>query len=449
MSFNSREIALEILLDIELNKAFSNISIRKHIPDEIDSKDESLIRELVYGVLENKILIDEIISKSSKIKIKKIHPKILGILRLGIYQIVFMDKIPSRAAVNESVNLAKKYGHKGTIGFVNGVLRSISRDKDTILNFDNMDEAKYIAIRYSHPEFLVKKWIEDYGVEFTKELCEANNKRPELNIRVNTIKISKEKLKEILSDKGFIIRDGKYAKDCIIIENPHRITDLDEYKNGLFTIQDESSILVGQFINPDENSLVLDACSAPGGKSTHLGQLMNNKGKIISRDIYSHKINLVEDNAKRLGIDIIETQEYDALELDNSLVNKVDYCLLDAPCSGFGLIRRKPEIRWNRDENDLDSLVKLQYKLLNTVKNYVKPGGFLIYSTCTINREENIDQIMKFIDENPEFSMVNMEECVENKVNLDTLRNGYIQIFPNIHGTDGFFIAKLIKNIDK
>lgn len=442
---NAREIAMEILIDINENQAFSNMAIRKAMPNNIDSKDESLIRELVYGVLENRMFIDDVIKKASKIRMKKIHPIILEILRLGIYQILFMNRIPSRAAVNESVNLAKKYGHKGTIGFVNGVLRSISRDKEGFLNLSDCNNVESISNRFSHPIYLVKKWVDDYGIDFTKKLCDANNQRPELNIRVNTLRLSKEELIHRLSSKGFKTKSSSYAKDCLVVENPHRITELDEYIKGYFTIQDESSILVGQIMDPKENSLVLDVCSAPGGKSTHLGQIMKNRGKIISRDFYEHKINLVSDNSKRLGIDIIDSQVYDALELDESLVGNVDYCLLDAPCSGFGLIRRKPEIKWNRKEEDIKELIKLQKSMLNVIKEYVKLGGTLVYSTCTIIKEENIDLIKEFLMDNPEFKLVSIEDKIENKDNLSTLNEGYIQLFPHIHQTDGFFIAKMMK----
>lgn len=444
---NSREIAMEILVDIHRNNAYSNKSIDKHLNKSISYQDENLIRELVYGVLENKIYIDYILSKASKIKIKKIHFQIIEILRTGIYQILFMDKIPESAAVNEAVKLAKKYGHKGTIGFVNGVLRSIVRDKEKFMEVDEKDKIKYISIKYSHPEYMVKRWIEEYGVEFTEDLCRSNNEKPLLNIRVNTLKISKEELTQRLTAQGLNIVEGKYANDCLIIQNPTRITDIDEFKEGLFTIQDESSILVGQIINPEENSTILDICAAPGGKSTHLGQLMNNTGKIISRDIYSHKIDLIKENVKRLGIKNIEVEIHDALNLDKELINKIDYCLVDAPCSGLGLIRRKPEIKFNRSESDIVDLIQLQKSIVNIAKEYVKIGGILIYSTCTIENKENILLIQEFLNKNPNFKLLGFEDNFQNTEDLKTLDRGYIQLYPNIHGTDGFFIAKMIRQV--
>lgn len=444
---NSREITMEILVDINKNGAYSNKAIDRHLNKSISSQDENLIRELVYGVLENKIYIDYILSKASKIRVKKIHFQIIEILRTAIYQIIFMDKIPDSAAVNEAVNLAKKFGHKGTIGFVNGVLRSIVREKDSFANIDIKDKAKYIATKYSHQEYMVKRWIKEYGEDFAEDLCISNNQRPLLNIRVNTLKITKENLLNRLEDMDYDVLEAKYAKDCLIIRNPFRITETEEFKKGYFTIQDESSILVGQITNPKKGSLILDVCAAPGGKSTHLAQLMNNKGKILSRDIYDHKIDLIKDNIKRLGVSNIEVQIYDALKLDENLISKVDYCIVDAPCSGLGLIRRKPEIKMNRSEDDISNLIDLQKQIINIAKQYVKVGGILVYSTCTIEPEENINLIREFLQENSSFKLVNIEDEFSCKENLDTLKEGYIQLFPNIHGTDGFFIAKMIREL--
>lgn len=445
MELTAREVAFNILYDIYLNGAFSNISIKKNLEVELNNKDESLVREIVYGVLENELYIDYIIAKASNIKLRKIHNKILIILKIGVYQLLFMDRIPDSAAVNESVNLAKKHGHKGSIGFVNGILRNISKNKEKFLEINIKDKVDYISIKYSHPKWMVKRWIKEYGADFTEELCKKNNEYPELNIRVNTLKTNKDDLKRKLSNKGFIVRDAKYANDSLIIENPIRITDLDEFKSGLFIIQDESSALVGQIMNPLPGSNVIDLCSAPGGKATHLAQIMNNKGEIIALDIYEHKIKLIEHNAKRLGIDIIKTKLGDAQKLDGNLINTADYLLVDAPCSGLGLLQRKPEIKRNRNENDIKNLMDIQYIILNNAKEYIKVGGILVYSTCTIEKDENINTINRFLQENNNFKLVNIEENISNKDKINTLEYGYIQLFPHIHNTDGFFIAKMIK----
>lgn len=441
---NPREVALTILVDINEKNAYSNIQLNK-MDKDMDLRDENLVREIVYGIIENKLYIDHIISKASKIRLKKIHPFILEILRMGIYQILFMDKIPNSAAVNESVKLAKKYGHKGTIGYVNGILRAITRDSEKFTHIDKGDKINYISIKFSHPKWMVERWVKEFGIDFTEKLCKANNETPSLNIRVNTLKTNKKELISNLTNKGIKLREALYADDCLIIDEANNITSLQEFKDGLFTIQDESSMLVAQVMDPIEDSTVLDVCSAPGGKSTHIAQFMGNRGKIISRDIFDHKIKLIQENSKRLGIDIINVENHDAMAKDEKLIGKIDYLLLDAPCSGLGLIRRKPEIKWNRTEEDISKLSELQYDIISNVKDYVKPGGILIYSTCTIEKDENINIINRFINENPDFKLVRLDDKFKYKENLSTLKDGYIQLFPHLHNTDGFFIAKLVK----
>ncbi len=445
MSKTEREITFSVLNDIYNNGAFSNIAMERHLRDEDDKRKQNFIREMAYGVLENDIFLEYIISKASKIKMKKIHKKIIIILKMGIYQILFMDSVPSAAAVNESVILAKKHGNKGSVGYVNGMLRNISRNEDEFKDINIEDPAKRISIKYSHPEWMANKWIGEYGIEFTKELCKANNEKPSLNITVNNLKTNKADLKNKLEKKGFNINEGKYSEDTLIIENPFRISKIEEFIDGEFTIQDESSALVAQIMNPKSGSIVIDVCSAPGGKSLHIAQKMKNKGKVISRDIHEHKLNLIRENSDRLGTDIIKTELYDALDLDSSLINSVDYILVDAPCSGLGLIRRKPEIKRNKSQDDIDSLSSLQFKILNTVKEYLKVGGILIYSTCTIGKAENLDIINKFLNQNSNFTIVNIREDINNATDMLTIKDGYIELYPNIHGTDGFFIAKMKK----
>ncbi|SHI04288.1 16S rRNA (cytosine(967)-C(5))-methyltransferase RsmB [Sporanaerobacter acetigenes] len=446
MTKNAREVALNILIEIDEKGAYSNIVLNKIGREKLSKLDENFVRELVYGVLENRLYLDWVIKKFSKIKLKKIEPIILEILRMGVYQIVLMDKIPDSAAVNESVKLAKKYSHIGSAKYVNGLLRNVSRNKDSIREIDLEDKKEYLRIKYSHPEWMINRWLEEFGEEFTEDLCRANNTRPKLNIRINTLKIKREQLKYILESKGYIVSNTNYASDGLIIENPQGIIDIEEFKAGFFIIQDESSMLVSQILDPKEGSLVLDLCSAPGGKTTHIAQKMNNHGKILARDIYEHKLKLVQENSNRLGIDIIKTEKFDSIELDENLIEKVDYALIDAPCTGLGMIRRRPEIKWNRTENDIVNMSDIQYKILKNASKYLKSGGTLVYSTCSIEREENIDIINKFISENEDFKLVSVDNLLDSKENVSTAKDGYIELFPHIHGTDGFFVAKLLKN---
>lgn len=443
-----REISLQILMEVNIEGAFSNIAINRQVEKNQAFQEENFIRELVYGVIENRKYIDYMIGKLSKRPIGKIHPPILEVLRLGVYQIVFMEKIPDRAAINETVNLAKKYGHQGTVKYVNGILRNLARKKDSLVLVDEKDPLSYLSIKYSYPKWMIKTWIKEYGYEFTEQLCIAGNMRPKLNIRVNTLRTSREDLYKSLNSYGYKLSKTPYAGDGLIIENPKRITSLGEYKEGHFIIQDESSMLVSQVMAPKEGSLVLDVCSAPGGKTTHLAQIMRNKGRIIARDIHGHKLQLVEDNYNRLGINIIETEIFDASSQDKNLVGKVDYCLVDAPCSGLGIIRRRPEIKWNRKEKDLKQLADLQWEILNKVKDYIKPNGKLVYSSCTISRDENENMVEKFLDKNKEFKLVGFEKKLNSKENVEAANKGFIQLFPHIHHTDGFFIANFNKIVN-
>ncbi|MDK2918326.1 MAG: rRNA (cytosine967-C5)-methyltransferase [Candidatus Petromonas sp.] len=439
---NPRKVALEILIDIETNRAYSNITINKLVKElDIDQIDRRFITQLVYGVLENKLYLDYIIKQFSKTKFNKINIYILNILRLGLYQIVFLSKIPNSAAVNESVKLAKVVNRRLS-GFVNGILRSYIRNKDNVKlpDFDK-DPIKFLSIKYSHPEWLVKIWLKKFGPEFTEELLKVNNEAPNLTIRTNTLKISRSHLIDLLTGEGARCREGMYTPEAVIIENlTNNLNSLDSFNNGLFQVQDESSMLVGHILDPKEGDFVIDVCSAPGGKSTHIAQLMNNEGKILSRDIHDHKLNLIRENASRLGISIIETENFDALKLDDKLINRADKVLVDAPCSGFGIIRRKPEIKYFKCSKDINNLAVMQLKILNNSSKYVKIGGSLVYCTCTIQDDENIGIIHKFLENNSNFILLDVNSYLPNNIKS---HEKFLQLYPHLDRVDGFFICKL------
>lgn len=439
-----RDAAIRVLSEIDNEGKFSNKLLQQYSESELSKEDIRLLRELVYGVVENRMYIDKIIRSASSVKMKKIHPMILQILRLGVYQIGFMDRIPAHASINEAVKLAKKYGHKGTVGYVNGVLRRIEREREQHFSNDEPSSADDLAIRYSHPDYLVRLWIEQFGFEFAKKLIVANNSRPLLSLRVNTLKTDREDLMGMLKKYNLELIKGELSEDCVRVVNPENITDTKEFKDGLFTIQDESSMMVTEIAGPIEGNTVLDVCSAPGGKATHIAQRMNNRGRVIARDLYAQKINLVMENAERLGIEIIKGQVHDATEFDESLKDMVDICIVDAPCSGFGLLRRKPDIKFNRKSEDVESLIDIQSSILNVSSGYVKSGGKLIYSTCTLNIEENLNQVRKFLERNSQFKLKAIE-LPHGKIISETQESGYIELYPHIHGTDGFFIANMVK----
>lgn len=441
-NINPRKIALDILIDIEENKAYSNITINKYLSRyNIAPIDKGFITKLVYGVLENKLYLDYIIKQFSRTKFKKINPYIINILRIGLYQICFLDKIPNSAAVNESVKITKQINARLS-GFVNGILRNYIRNlSKVVLPSCTKNPIGHLSIKYSHPKWLVELWVKEYGVDFTEKLLESNNQPPKLTIRTNTLKINTYDLIDKLKKEGVDCRTGNYVNEAVIIDNMEKsLEDLDSFKEGLFQVQDESSMVVGHVLAPNKDDFVIDVCSAPGGKATHIAELMENKGHILARDIHEHKLNLINQNTKRLGIKIIETNQYDASLLDNSLLNKADKVLIDAPCSGFGIIRRKPEIRYFKESKDIVKLSKLQLDILNTCSKYVKPNGYLIYSTCTIQSEENIGVVNRFLKFNDNFELVDINEYLPDRITTD---NKYIQLYPHISGIDGFFISKL------
>lgn len=262
---------------------------------------------------------------------------------------------------------------------------------------------------------------------------------------MNTTKTTRVELKSILESNGFVVSETKYSLDGLIVDNPYRITDMKEYLEGLFTIQDQSSMLVAQIMNPSKGSFVIDLCSAPGGKTTHISEKMNNDGRILARDIYEHKLKLVKENYERLGSTIIKTEVFDATVFDENLVESADYVLIDAPCTGLGMIRRRPEIKWNRVEKDIKSITEIQKTILKNGSRYLKPGGVLVYSTCTIEKDENINLITGFVKENKNFEFCGFDHLLSSNYSMNTSKDGYIELYPHIHQMDGFFIAKLTK----
>lgn len=435
----AREIGFKVLYDIEKNNNYSNISINKHFKDlDIKDIDRGLATELIYGVIENKYYLDYIINKLSKIKTKKMSAYVKILLRMGIYQILFLDSVSDYAAVNETVNLVKKYDKRSS-GFVNAILRNVIRGKDNIKTIEEKDKLKYLSIKYSYNPWIIKNCIEKFGIEFTEDLLEANSEKPSIYIRVNTLKIDRDTLMKQLEDLDVKCYKVSGIEEAIRVENLKNIENNKLFKEGLFTIQDISSMLVGKVINPSENSKVIDVCSAPGGKSTHLATLMKNTGNVVSRDIFEHKLKLIKSSVDRLGLKNIEVEKFDATRLDNNSIEKFDYVLADVPCSGMGIIRRKPEIKY-KEEKEIKDITIIQKKILDNASRYVKIGGIIVYSTCTIFDTENIDIVKKFIEENENFELVKIDEV---NVDLENQEKGYLKIYPNIHGMDGFFIAKL------
>lgn len=421
---NARELAINVLYKVEFGEGYSNVALDKELnKSDLDTVDKAFASELVYGVLTWKITLDEIIKMYSSIKIKKISPWILNILRIGIYQIVFLDKIPESAAVNESVKLAKQYGHEASSKFVNAILRKIEKNEmEKLLAYiatKPILEDEIISIVTSHPLWMVDELLKEYDKKFVTEFLNANNITPEITLRSNRLKTTRDELYKLLILRKIDCRKGN-------LEDSIKVKKMTDFKGKLFTVQDEAAQLACLKLAAKPDEIVLDACSAPGGKTTYLAEIMENKGEVEAWDIHPHRVRLVEEAAKKLDISIIHAKVHDATISMPSYKEKFDKILLDVPCSGLGVIRKKPDIKWTRKIEDFEELMSVQEKILDTCSEYLKPGGRMVYSTCTVLKRENEEQIDRFLLTHSDFTLVEQ-----------------VKLFPNVDETDGFYIAVL------
>jgi len=431
---NARKLAYKILMSLDESREVSDKVINDYLKKNVlDKRDENLVRKIVYGCLENKLLLNYYIGKVASQSFSKLDKEIIYILQIGMYQILFLDKIPDSAAVNESVKIAKKVNFK-TSGFVNGVLRSFIRQKDQ-LSISQDDLIEYLSITYSYPKWLVNYFIDLYGQEKTEVIFKFNKKPPVLSIRVNTLKTTRDELLNDLKALGMTVKKSDLTESGIFVENLNGLSVdlLDLFKEGYFYIQDDASILVSEMLEPYEGDKVLDVCAAPGGKTTHIAQLMNDQGFILARDVSTSKLAYIEENVKRLGVSSIQTEIFDGTATDEEHSEYFDKILVDAPCSGLGIIRRKPEIKYNRSLKEIESISNLQYKILQESAKLLRIGGVLVYSTCTIGTLENQDVINKFLSKHENFDIIKLDD------------KDYLQILPGDYASDGFFICKLLK----
>ncbi|HVI39186.1 MAG TPA: 16S rRNA (cytosine(967)-C(5))-methyltransferase RsmB [Anaerovoracaceae bacterium] len=420
----NRRIAYLTLMDVEAKKAYSNLALNHHInngkPDA-----PAFVRELVYGVLENKIYLDYMIEHFIKTQTCKMKASDLTVLRLGFYQLKFLDGVAEYAAVNESVDMAKKYC-RGREGFINGVLRSYLRaGKEVELPDRTKDEVHYLSVKYSYEPWIIELWLEQYALDFVEELLAAGNKTPDLVARVNFLKTSRDDLKRRIIAKGYHAEDGLLCKEALHLEGRGLLSGK-LYNSGMFSVQDESSILAVNMLDPQPDEMIIDVCAAPGGKTLAIAEKMQNKGTVNAWDIYKRKLSIIDKEAQRLGITIVTTRTWDATRVDSSMIEKADRVLVDAPCSGLGVVRRKPEIKYKKQSMEIDELPKKQLSILSASSKYLKPGGVLVYSTCTISPYENQQVVREFLKKNPHFS-----------------KEEELQLLPNINNTDGFFICKM------
>ena len=418
----ARKTAYEVLLEIEKEMAYSNLVLNKYL-DRNRPENSAFVRELVYGVLENKILLDYYLNMLVPSGIKKVKKKEATILRMGLYQMLFLDSVPDYAAVNESVILAKKYA-RGRDAFVNGVLRGFMKRRNELM-LPKEGDRNYLSVKYSFPQWIIDLWQNQSACDDFEALLSASNARPRLSIRVNTAKIDSNSLIKLLENQGLEVESGSFSERTLHIKGSG-ILDLPEYAKGLFSIQDEASTVAADLVDALPGDIVIDVCAAPGGKTCAIAEKMNNKGVIYSCDIYEHKLNLIKKQALRLGLEVIKPVLLDGTIGRDQWINKADKVLCDAPCSGLGVIRRKPEIKYKK-ENDFSELIEIQKKILNNAARYVKTGGNLVYSTCTINRDENQNQIKAFVEEHKEFEIITEKQFLPTE------------------SIDGFYICKMLK----
>ncbi len=440
-----REVAFHILYEVDVRGAYVDLSLKRHLQKhKLSGRDRALVSEICYGVVRYLLTLDWLIERVTGRKASKIDPKTRNILRLSFYQITYLEKIPASAACNEGVELAKKYSHKGAAKFVNGVIRGFIRQKDGIKYPDyDKDLLNYITIRYSFPSWMVKRWIEGLGPGNVEEMLASLNMPSTLTVRTNTLKINRRELIKVLGEESMEAEEGFCNPESIVIKKARPLSGSKSFREGFFQVQGESSMLVSRLLDPQPGEIILDSCSAPGGKSTHIAQLMGDKGRVICFDIYPHKIKIIEKNAKRMGINTIEPVLGDARNLPSSLKGNVDRALVDAPCSGLGVLRGKPDLKWKRRLADIRELPGTQIKVLEEAARALKPSGILVYSVCTNEPEETTEVFKCFMKRNPDFVPCDLNPCLPYQFREEsTLSKGFLHILPYKYNLDGFFLAR-------
>lgn len=447
-SINVRSLALEVLIDVLENGVYSSEAIHTmlQVYQYLDKKDRAFLTRLCEGTIERTIELDYILNQYSNIKTDKMKPVIRNILRMAVYQIKYMTQVPHRAACNEAVKLAARRGFSSLKGFVNGVLRTISRDLEIIeYPKKEKDPIFYLSICYSMPKWLISNWVERYGLEVTEQIAGDFLEEKKTTIRCNTMLITPQQLKQELEKEQIIVEDGIYFPYEMRISSYDYIRKIKAFQEGKFSIQDAASMCVASAAGIKEGDHILDLCAAPGGKSLHAAELLRGSGLVISRDITEQKVALIKENAKRLHINNIQIECRDALEEDIQKKEWADIVIADVPCSGLGVIGKKTDIKYKTTKQQQQQLAAMQRELLKQAANYVKQNGILMYSTCTFGSIENEENIRWFISEYP-FVLESMESCLpEPFLSIPTVKEGYIELLPGIQKTDGFFIAKLRK----
>ena len=425
-STNTRELALDMLLAIDRDGQYSHLVLRDVLDkyQYLSKQERAFLTRLTEGTVERMLTLDYVIDQFSKTKVKKMKPLIRELMRLSVYQIMYMDGVPDSAVCNEAVKLARKRGFSGLSGFVNGVLRSVAREWKDVA-FQNE------SVRYSVPEWIIDGWNADYGRDVTEKMLEAFMQPAKITVRTNTQKCTPEELKDRLSQEGVTVEAIEGISYAFALSGFDYLAGLGSFQDGWFYVQDISSMTVAHAADPKKGDYIIDVCAAPGGKSSHLAELLDGSGMVEARDLTEYKVGLIEENILRHDLHNMKAVQQDATLFDEASVEKADILICDLPCSGLGVIGRKSDIRYKMTAEKAHDLAVLQQEMLDTVWKYVKRGGKLIYSTCTIHKEENEDNVAAFLQKHPQFTLVEQR-----------------QIFP-MEGSDGFFVAKMIRSTDE
>lgn len=439
-----REVTFEILLRIEKDQSYSHLLIDQALQqNDLIRKDAGLMTEIVYGTVQRQRTLDYYIDSFIR-KNQNLDDWVRVLLRMSIYQMVYLDRVPAYAVINESVEIAKSHGHQGIGSFVNGLLRNVQRRGVPDLN-QIKNRADRLSIETSHPLWLVKRWIEMYGFALTEKMCQANLKQKPLSVRVQPLKITREEAMKQLKEYNIQVKKSVFSDQGIVIEDGN-ILQTDLFKKGYLTIQDQTSMLVSEMLKVEPSMHVLDTCSAPGGKVTHIAELMANKGKIHAYDLHKRKLNIVQDRQSQLDLSIIQTKQGDARDLRSVHEDETfDRILIDAPCSGLGVVQSKPDIKYTKQLEDIKRLAEIQLNMLKEVSPLLKSEGKLIYSTCTVDREENENVVKKFLDTTEEFVVDQhfFDELPKFLQQSPGISEWGLQIFPHSFQTDGFFLTRI------
>lgn len=443
----TRELVLGILLEVTRDGEYSHIALRRVLEkyQYLDKKDRAFITRVTEGTLERMIELDYIINQFSNIPVHKMKPVISNIIRSALYQIKYMDSVPNSAACNEAVKLAVKKGFSKLKGFVNGVLRNIERNLETITYPDEKNVIEYFHVKYSMPKWILKQWMAAYDRETVETMLQDFYTDKPLTIRCNLNKMAKESLVEELKAEGVKVEEHPYLSYALMVSDYNYLGELETFQTGAFYVQDISSMLVSHIAGPKEGDWVIDVCGAPGGKALHMAELLAGTGHVEARDLTDYKVHIIRENIERSGMDNIETKCFDATVLEHQSVERADIVIADLPCSGLGVLGKKTDLKYKMTEQTQKELVQLQRNILSVVKTYVKPGGTLIYSTCTIHEAENMGNVKWFLEKNPDYELEPIADKLPEELGADVLEEGCLQLIPGVHKSDGFFIAKFKK----